>query len=394
MSSPIDRLQKFKEKISKATIFDKEIAEYIAIEVYDYITKDNETLKNAFHERLHYLENLAKSKDFNEFQDTFFETIQKILDLTTYEEVEELQKEFANQILARFKGHSDFKTLPEIYKILRSKENYYRLGDHSYFSPEDGEISVRTHIVPIRKQYEIINRFLEMIVRMVAEKHPELTQKIEELCQLFNQALGVLEEKLYRIPKKLHFKEFDDFFTFCARAFPQEGYEYLHTFTKDEFYQRNTAKRLEGIRQDAAVVLDDLIEELEKTTPVPHHIKSTGIILYNFTEHSSPASGTLHIGNFAPLQFNKIPAQILRFFYSVKSLDNKYTTFHDFNRFNKQHDEANQSLINSDSFRRKVDEINNRIKEASKGLMEELITKEATANKRKATLYRWNEQYL
>src|SRR3989338_10689007 len=163
-----EKLLEFKAKIEKSTQFNDEFKNLIGIELFDFIYS-NEPIKAEFEKRRYYLKNLADDKDFNTVQDNLFEVIQKILKLTSLKEVKERQKEWNNAVISRLKGvkgkekNEDFLTLPELYIALQDKNNYYRLSDNSYFSPLDGEISFTHHIVPVKKQYEIVESFFEEV---------------------------------------------------------------------------------------------------------------------------------------------------------------------------------------------------------------------------------------
>ncbi|MEK6878807.1 MAG: hypothetical protein AABY22_04330, partial [Nanoarchaeota archaeon] len=124
-----EKLTSFKEKIEKATEFNAEFKNLIGIEIFDYI-QSNEPIKEEFERRLYYLKNLANSKEFSILQDNLFETIQKILKLTSLKEVQERQEEYNNKLLNKLKNRyndkkeeKDFLTLPELYTTLQRKEN-------------------------------------------------------------------------------------------------------------------------------------------------------------------------------------------------------------------------------------------------------------------------------
>lgn len=232
MPSPVDRLKKFKERILAATIFDRTFAEFIAIEVLDFISKDSPEVAPIFNSRLNYLKNLAADKDFNKLQDEIFESIQAILNLATREDVEELQKEYKNAMYCRFKdGPKDFITLPEIYDLARKPEHYYRLGDKAGYFPSDGEISIYTPIAPIKKQFEPIERLMQSIFFHLEQKNPGLQGKLKKLGENYNAVSTRLDEYIYKTPKKLHFENFEEFIIFCAKAYPVPGREFFIIFS-------------------------------------------------------------------------------------------------------------------------------------------------------------------
>ncbi|MEK6885016.1 MAG: hypothetical protein AABY22_35620 [Nanoarchaeota archaeon] len=109
-----DRLHYFRGRIDNSTEFNQEFKNLIGIELYDFIYS-NELLIKGFEERLHYLDNLAKDKDFIKLQDDLFGIIQKILKLTSLEEVKERQKEWNNALISRLKN-------------VEGRENYYLIN--------------------------------------------------------------------------------------------------------------------------------------------------------------------------------------------------------------------------------------------------------------------------
>lgn len=264
MPSPIDRLKKFRERILGTTVFDRAFAEFIAIEVLDFISKESPEVARIFNSRLNYLKNLALDRDFNKLQDEMFDAVQNILGLVAKKDVENMQEEFRNATLNRFKDKSpDYLTLPEMYEKAKDRENYYRLGDESYRAHFDGEISSRINTVCVKKQFESMKPLLNRSISYAEEKNPKLKDIIKQYVERYNKTFGKLEEHIYRTPKKIHFENFEQFFIFCAKVCTIPGEEFYHTVFKQNFYNGNQAKQLSEIQNHATIVLEDLIEALE-----------------------------------------------------------------------------------------------------------------------------------
>lgn len=317
MSSPIDRLKKFKERILSATVFDRTFAEFVAIEVLDFISKDNPEIAAIFNSRLNYLKNLAEDKNFSRLQDEKFESIQPILNLATKEDVEELQKEYRNATWSRFKNGSDHLTLPQLYEQAKNKENFYRLGDQCPYSPLDGEISIDTPVLPIKKQFEPIERLLQGILVHTEQKNPALKETTQKLAEAYNAVSTKLDELIYKMPKKLHFEHFEQFVIFCAKAYPVTGREFLHDFFKHNFYNGNQAKELNNIKEHAIIVLDDLVEELGR-----HPLKTDGTrpLPVGAKLKFYPDDGTAEYrGVSARLKTGTKGGELLKFFYQNKN---------------------------------------------------------------------------
>lgn len=264
-----EKLKSYKDKINNVKEFNNEFKNLVGIELFDFI-HSSDLLKTEFERRRDYLKNLADDASFNSIQDNLFETIQKILKLTSLKEVQERQKVWGNALFNRLK-HSikkeervpDVLTLPEIYVALQDKNNYYRLKDNSYFSPFDGEISLVNHIVPVKKQYEVIveNFFREIFLNKPIGNEKKNSQ-FKDLINQYNDYWYKFDELIYRIPVKLHFKSFENFFSDCTEFCIREGYEFHYNFFANS-NSRNTEARLIKVKKDAMIVIDDLIESTD-----------------------------------------------------------------------------------------------------------------------------------
>lgn len=258
-----EKLKIFKQKISGATVFDDDFKNFVGIELYDFI-QSNDTLKNEFDRRVNYLITLAQDKNFNILQDKLFETIQKILKFISLEDTEQIQKKWKNKLINKLKTRigengveKDFLTLSELYFALQKKDNYYRLIDRSYFSPTE-EISIRTHIIPVMKQYEInVKKFFNLVFNsdFFKKNDRKTSAKLYKLSEVCDDYWYKLKELIYLIPIKLHFRNFEQFFLDCLKFYPRRGLEWLF----DSDYQADT-QQFKKIKENAIVVIDDLSE--------------------------------------------------------------------------------------------------------------------------------------
>jgi len=270
-----EKLKAFRERVSNTAVFDNNFRQLIGIELFDFIQENNE-VKYEFDRRLNYLKNLADDETFKLLQDNLFRTIQKILKLTSLQEVREKQKEWNNALGNRLKTRRLFNkadekenivlTLPELYLELQNKDNYYRLGDSSYFSPMEGEISIvaNTHIVPVKKQYEMnVGGFFQVIFSDKFTDNESGRVQFEKLLNEYNEQWYKLDELIYRIPIKLHFQNFERFFFDCVKFYQRQDYEFYHSFLEDSAEQK-TEKQFKEIKENALVVIDDLVATLEE----------------------------------------------------------------------------------------------------------------------------------
>lgn len=295
---PKKKLNDFREKIDKATTFDNAFGQLLGIELYDFI-HTNYILKNEFYRRVNYLNNLAGDKDFNLLQDNLFQAIQNILKLTSLEEVRARQKEWNNALINKLKmrygrqkkGVKEKEkldlTLPELYLALQKKNNYYRLGDNSYFSPLEGEISIRTHIVPVKKQYEVnVERFFKLVFSDRFTNNEKVHTQLDKLINEYNEYWYKLDELIYRIPIQLHMQSFESFFLDCTEFYPRAGYEFHHNFLSNAS-DRRTERRFEEVKKNALVVVNDLINVIEEQDESPepqlrgNHLKSLHLITHS-----------------------------------------------------------------------------------------------------------------
>ena len=265
-----EKLAYFGEKINRATDFNTELKNLIGIELFDFI-QANDLLKSEFERRFHYLKNLADDKDFNLIQDNLFEVIQKIIKLTSLEEVQERQNEYNNKLINKLKNRFlgkdkeiDFLTLPELYIALQNKDNYYRLGDNSYFSPLEGEISLTKHTIPVKKQYEVNVEgfFREIFSSKLIDKENKKDLGLKNLLNEYNDYWYKFDELIYRIPIQLHCQSFEEFFFDCVEFYPRKGYEFHHNFFKGSG-ERLTETRLNKVKKNTAIVINDLIDFTE-----------------------------------------------------------------------------------------------------------------------------------
>jgi len=294
--TPEEKLKIFREKISNATTFDNNFRQLLGIELFDFI-HENTILKNEIYKRFNYLEDLANDKSFKLLQDNLFKTIQKILKLTTLEEVKKWQKELnrreaekqqkklddinvrsiPNNLKTRrnidINKQKDYLTLPEAYLELQNKDAYYRLGDDSApFSSTIGEIAKQeissgVPVLPLINQYEeTVENFFEYMFPNINDEKRRL--QFNKLIEEYKKYYSKLDELIYRIPIKSHFENFERFFLDCVRFYPREGYklEYesfnqitLNLINKQEFFTET--------KENALVVIDDLTD-LIKGSPV------------------------------------------------------------------------------------------------------------------------------
>lgn len=322
MQNLIDRLTFYQERIEKATIFNRELGELIAIELLDFITKDSEILKKEFYKRFDYLKNLAEEKNFIKLQDDLFDTIVVFLNLVSTKEIAELQKEVANQFFNKFKTpegeERGFLTLPEICEVMQNKNSYYRLKyrDTSYFSSV-GEISIYTHVVPVKEQYKQAINILRMIDFKVRDSKPSAVEKMEKLAERFDELYYELDEKIYKTPRKLHIQQFERFFLFCTQAYDQKGYSLSYRFFEDDFYNNTNLAKLQKILEEAKEVslfiIKDLLFFLKENSPTNLIIPDKKLFFY-------PDSGIAgYMGTNSTFSFGKKDYVLLNFLYTSKN---------------------------------------------------------------------------
>jgi hypothetical protein len=270
-----EKLKIFREKISNATTFDNNFKQLLGIELFDFIHENN-ILKNEFYRRVDYLKKLATDKSFRLLQDNLFKTIQKILKLTSLKEVEKWQKELNNINVKpipnnlKTRRHIDknkekyYLTLPEAYLELQNKDAYYRLGDKSTpYSIQD--ISFDAPVLPLINQYkETVENFFEYLLSNI--KDEKRCSQLNKLIEEYNEYFYKLDELIYRIPIKLHLKDFEGFFLNCVRFYQRKGYELYHEYFK-RVVENKTGREFNKIKENALVVIDDLID-LIKGSPV------------------------------------------------------------------------------------------------------------------------------
>lgn len=271
----IKKLKWYKEKIQEATAWNKDLGEFIGIELFDFIN-ENKSTKDEFNKRVHYFNNLVNNKEIASLQDKLFNAIQAILKLTNIKEVSELQKEWnkacslpegKNQRLLNNLNIRDknFLTLHEYHQALQDNNNYYRLSAKKYHAPIFAdEISYFCRTVAIRRQYEGVENFFSKVQFSLFGENAELSEKYKILGEEYNKIWYQFDEKLYKTPKKRHTKQFEEFFLLCVKVYPIRGYEWDNQFFKDGLYKDENGKELANVKDFCSVVLDDLLEHLQK----------------------------------------------------------------------------------------------------------------------------------
>ena len=267
----VEKLKSYRAKIENSPAFDKKLGELIGIDFLSYIENDKE-LKTKFYDRIDYLKNLAESQEFIDIQDQLFEIINKILKVVDLEEIKKFEKDWNNSFINKLNiPKKDLLKPSELYLALQDKNNYYRLKyrDNTYFSPYEGEISTFTHIVPSKKQYEMIEGFFNNIFHYLQERNKTAFSKMQELLKEYNKIWYKFDEKIFLIPTRLHIKDFEDFFYLCTAIYPREGYEFTFNFNKGSLYSSNSMfyGQLSKIKSYCLTVIDDLIETVDKKEP-------------------------------------------------------------------------------------------------------------------------------
>jgi hypothetical protein len=259
-----DKLKSFKEKIGAATVFDDGFIRLVGIELYDFIHAD-EALKTEFYRHLKYLEDPATVNAVGLVQEEIFSSIQEILKLTTTQEVQERQKEWNDKLTnyLRTERLGGDLTLPQCYLALQGKENFYRLGDNPYYAPFDGEISTHTFVIPIKKQYSLVEALIGLVIpRRKFANNPKALGRLDRLQEGYNQGLFKLDELIYRSPIQLHLPSFEKFHLACVRFHPRPGHVVSNKIFSSYGRSNFGEKQFREVKEAANVVIGDLIEVL------------------------------------------------------------------------------------------------------------------------------------
>ena len=283
-----ERLKKFKDTIVSSSKSAADLRNLIGIELFDFI-QENTLLKECFYKHLYYLRNLATDKDFIKLQDDFIDTVIKILKLTNSKEIEILQEEYNNKVLNRLKivVLDGFITLPEFYEALLNKSSYHRLGDKNSYTEMEKELSWLTHIMPLLNQLDSIDGFLTRVTFKIFGKNPSLKKKSGTLLEEYSALRFRIYNLVHNMTIKLHVKDFERFFIFCAEIRPIPEYEGFYEINKNSTEYSKYADRLEVIKKHSEIVIDDLIESCDvneqtlKNTSEPYKINSNSSLSTN-----------------------------------------------------------------------------------------------------------------
>lgn len=126
-------------------------------------------------------------------------------------------------------------------------------------------------------------------------------------------------------------------------------------------------------------VVDPALKEQEKKE---NHFKSNkSNIDYEYNENGK--KGILIINSCPKIEFSKIPALIVKYFFDSKDLDNNYKSYHDF---------KTTYFINnltSDYFSKRIISINKRIGKHTKDKIKQIISKDDKETITEINRYKW-----
>lgn len=271
------KLQSYKEKINNYAILDKDFEELIVVELYNFIHK-NKILQEAFYYHFDYFKRLSQDKSFIKIEDKLFQTIIKIANLTNEEEIGELYKKLKmenpprGRIINRLKKvrqedmskppqlQSIFIELPELYKNIQNKKNYYQLEDKNGVTSKEDFLFTKTY--GYIKQFQFVESIFDNVLAAYLFGEDKNTiQEYRRLAKEYNQIWSKFDEMVSQTPIILHLRAFEDFFLFCIERHQRVGYEIFHSF----YVQDSTRKpeELEKVKNFCSTVIDDLIEYLD-----------------------------------------------------------------------------------------------------------------------------------
>ena len=244
-----EKLKSYRNRIKNVTT-DEGLNELVAFELFDSI-KNTPPLRNEFFDRLDYFKNLSDDKGFIAIQDQLFEIIVKILKTVDAKKINELQNNFKYNFTNNFKAGKDEITAPELYALAIDKNSYYKLGDNV---PTFGdELSYFIGTSQIRRQYDEIIMLFNIINFYIIGDNKDISGYYNGLIKDFNKIWKKFDTKISITPTKLHTKEFENFFIYCASVRPIEGYE---IFFRINLSGKNTKKTKEVCN----VIIDALLK--------------------------------------------------------------------------------------------------------------------------------------
>jgi hypothetical protein len=128
---------------------------------------------------------------------------------------------------------------------------------------------------------------------------------------------------------------------------------------------------------------------LEKTDSIPNQRNPSQTVVYDYIANGI-ATGKLCIKNFHPIDFIKLPAIALQFFYLSRNKTEFYS-YQDFNKFISDQDRK----LTSNEFRLLIDKINNRVRSSTNGSIANLIQKkESNISTSLKNVYKWTDTHF
>ncbi len=268
--SPIEQLKKFQDKINSYDVIDQVLKNLIAFELFDCIDK-NSYLNKEFNYRVGYFPNLGKDKNFLHTQDSLIEIVKKILQLATIGEIRQADVAFKNRLVNRFRideqnqANYNYKSdlsVEELYKFLQDKNSYYAYEQEqkSFPSVMSEKIAIFFSPEPVEEQYNAIEHYLfpqlnKYIFATNIKKQKEYTNLLEKYKNIWSE----FYQKIHSEPVKLHIKDFEEFFIFCARQRPIKGAELWYQIEKTGVH---SAYKILNLKRFINAVIDDLIKIL------------------------------------------------------------------------------------------------------------------------------------
>lgn len=206
-----------------------------------------------------------------------------------------------------------------------------------------------------------------------------------KLYDFIHTLIAMEKEGLLEILDLLYQKEKNSFILYSGWTW--EDYIKIRIKLTDKFYQlflndSDVYEKNSGTEKIINALDGTIIRGLEDMfTKTPPQTKNDKLS-YEYNTYGTP-TGNLKIDNFKNIEFKKIPAKIVQFFFSNNRLGNSQKTFKNFN-------ETMEEGISSNEFRLNIDTINKRVKKNTDGFVKEIIIK--IKNKPQETnIYKWNE---
>ncbi len=297
-------LIKFLNRIQKKIVERDDVSEINNLICIDFISPifESNEVSTFFRERLFYYDELIQNQSYKSTQNKLHSVIGKLgLLLNTpillrhmakhYEQKYKLANPFNTAIVHEAES-TDMLSVNDFLKLAVDPKSYYLLrGNNPNYGSQ--EISIRTPVVAVLKQFKAVQKVMKLVYKSNQDKLSNVNQnEIESLLFQYEELLVELEVSLIHKPEKLHLKEYEYLYRIFAKYNPKSLFP--NYYKAAAFFPATNVKKA---KEAVEVVYNDLLLNLPKTINKVEDNASK--VIFNEKNGAVYINGE-HVGNLTP----------------------------------------------------------------------------------------------